>query len=155
MAVLIPGAKESITVGGRVFTDLPNLILLQGFANTAGNITTPRAGGATAGYVVPSAKTLKIQAVRLVSSTNTISRAYLLYGDTDVGMDSGSLPTTPIYLAGGGISIHSLVAGAANAVGLSGPGYNEIACDWRIPTGKYPAVGISGGGVVYLFGYLI
>ncbi len=138
------GNVPSLTVGGRVFTDLTNLIVLTA-AHSAGNLSTLRLPGASSGYQVPAGKTLKIWAIRQYTTSSYVAPTSLGYGDTDVGYNSGSTPTNPIYYS---VGANAYTAGATT-------GITETSLLFSVPTGKYVFGSTSGqqGGTT-VFGYL-
>lgn len=94
------GVIPSLTVGGRVFTDLSNLIVLYGIAQSASHTTLRKPGG-SAGYQVTSGKTLTIYAVECFTVTAAAGAAFqLIYADNDVGVGSATAFTNPVYFAG-------------------------------------------------------
>ncbi len=102
MNILVGPQIPTLSIGGRVFTDLVNLITLEGNFNAAVNgYCTLRLPSGTAGYAVTTAKTLKIVAVELmtlvVAATGTVR---IGYADTDQGVATNTAPTNPIYPAG-------------------------------------------------------
>ena len=139
-----------LSVGGRIFTDLANLIVLIGRTSTTNRYSTGRLFSASSGYQVTAAKTLKIMAgrVRTGTASNEI-QLRLGYGDTDVGQDSSSAPTNPVW-NGGDTSIAQ--------ISVIGTVATEFAADcyMNIPATKYPCIddGSTGGGCSYtLYGY--
>lgn len=145
----------SLTVGGRVFTDLTNLIVLQCYVSL-NNGCTFRKTNASSGYQVTAGKTLTIWAYRLeTANTASISNGIPYYADADIGFSSGTAPTSPVYIAGGAAStIWASTALAAQAT--STPGMKEVATEFPIPATKYAAWNWSaqnGSLMVTAFGY--
>lgn len=142
----------SLTVGGRVFTDLTNLIIIH--CGTAGSNTysTGRRPNATSGYQVPASRTLRVAAMKIayLSSTGSGTNIGLGYADNDAGLDVavGSL-TNPVHCAG---STAVPVMGAGRETGYFAAD-KETALDFTVPTGKYV---FSRGNTVAmtLYGYL-
>jgi hypothetical protein len=93
------GTIPSITVGGRVFTDLTSLKVL-----SSGVITNPRCTfrlpTGSAGYQVTAGTTLTVSAIRIVPSTTGLSVCTLAQTDNDVGLDSATAFTNPVYQGG-------------------------------------------------------
>lgn len=144
------GTIDSITVGGRVFTDLTNLIILHAGLSTGGDFSTFRKASGSAGYQVTAGKTLHIYALDAwANATNVQSSIILLYGDTDVGQTSGSGPTNPVYLAG---STTYQIADYNNGTG-GGIVYKASALDFPIPSTKYVAYLSGNLSSVVLYGY--
>lgn len=135
------GTIPSLTVGGVVFTDLSAaLIVLYGSVATTTRYTTLRRTTATAGYQTTSGKTLTIRACKItyisLTGNPTIN---LLYGDTDVGLNSSSAPTNPVYLGGDSSSSCGVLGGSSGAA--SGPvSYGETAPFFNTPSTKYSAM---------------
>lgn len=135
----------TLTIGGRVFTDLTNLIELVGIAGNT-NGTTLRKPNATSGYTVTAGKTLTIYAVRVVvSSASAGVEIGLGYADNDVGQNTATSFTNPVSLGGVG-----------NLMTLSTVGIFELAPFFQAPSTKFPYVqGLSGSGrfLVEAYGY--
>jgi hypothetical protein len=91
------GNIPTLTVAGVVYTDLTNLIVLAAYA-TGTNNGTGRRPGATSGYQVTAGKTLTIRSVLIHSSATTAPNTKFAQSDNDVGVDSGTALTSPIYL---------------------------------------------------------
>lgn len=93
------GTIETLTVAGRVFTDLTNLIILH--SKTGGQVYCGfRKSTGSAAYQVTTGKTLTVNALRYMAGTFNAAaylNFYLVYGDNAVGWDSVTGPTTPIY----------------------------------------------------------
>lgn len=145
----------SLTVGGRVFTDLTNLIVLQCYVSSNNGCTFRKTNGSS-GYQVTAGKTLTIWAYRLeTANTASISDGIPFYSDTDLGWSSPTAPTNPFYIAGGvAATIWTTTALAAQAT--STPGMKEIATEFPIPATKFPAWNWSaqnGSLMVTAFGY--
>lgn len=142
----------SLTVGGRVFTDLKNLIVLY-CGNAASNTySTARLPNATAGYEVPGGKTLRISAMRIASFSGTGSGTSIGigYSDNDAGIDVavGSL-TNPVHC--GGSTGVTIVSGGRETGYFAAD--REASTNFTVPTGKYLfARGSSLSLIVY--GYL-
>ncbi len=138
---------DSITVGGRVFTNTKNLITLMGIVNGAANgNSTLRKINASAGYVVPAAKSFRALAWR--QDFATAGQAGLVYADADIGLNAGTAFTNPVYF--GGSSLLCYIACTAITVP------KEYICDFLVPTGKYLNCSNGAGasvGLVYVFGY--
>ena len=147
------GTIPTLTVGGRVLTDLANLIELHGYVDGATNTYgTPRKPGASAGYTPSGANKFRIVAMRVVAHTTT-GNLYLSYGDNDVGVTSASAATNTVY-----IGADANLGNIFSAAGLTDdPKYAyEISVDFLIPNTKYPQVGGNAGSGVFkiqLYGY--
>jgi hypothetical protein len=150
-----PGSGiPSLTVGGRVFTDLSsNLIVLWATitASAAVKHSSLRKIGTTAGYTVTSGKTLTVQGCRFLVKTAAAGISLVFaYGDTDVSMN-GAAPTNETDSTGN--------AGFGHLIGIINPASTAQvdAPFWdTVPTGKIPEVYNSTGTIdvmVYCFGY--
>lgn len=141
-----PGGP-TIQVGGRVFTDLTNLIILRGYATNTGYSSMFQAGSSSA-YQVTAGKTLTILAIEIFSEAAD-NGAIFLYGDNDVGFN-GASPTTPVF----NFPTSTAATKLNTAVKSITSGWNY---KWTIPATKYPAFEAqSGGGVgvwVTAYGY--
>ena len=138
----------NLMVAGRTFTDLTNLIVLNGICDNTNQYATLRLPNGTSGYQVPASRTLRILAVSATFSVVTGAAAVSIgYGDTDVGFSAASAPTTPVSLSNGGRAMY-VGAGALK------PPY-EMATNFTVPTGKYPYVSNSLSlGSITVYGYL-
>lgn len=136
-----------ITVGGRVFTDLDNLIVLHGNVNGAANGNSSlRKASASAGYQVPVGKTFKIMAVE--GFVTTAGFGALGYADNDVGIASNTAFTNQVNAAN---SNNNSLAFATTATG-------NISNNFRfdVPAQKFPLITNSGNttvGQVRVYGY--
>lgn len=145
------GTSESLSIGGRVFTDLTNLIVLRAQSvGTAGHYNTFRKLNGTAGYQVTAGKTLTILAIKwnnLVASAGAGST--LLYGTNDVGLDSASAPTGATFQFGTS-SGTAVVEIDSNATSI-----HEADCNFQVPAADYPAMYSLGTGqqIVTIYGY--
>lgn len=136
------GTIPTVTIGGRVFTDLTNLLILQSFTGNASRRGTFRLG--QTGY--QAVNTLTIYALEAHAASATAMQFQLAYGDTDLGFDSASALVTPVYEFGGYAGTRHTTA----AVGVA----RQFACKHQTPTGKYPAVDfLSSSGTVTAYGY--
>ena len=149
------GLIPTLTIAGRVFTDLANLktfratVGVTNLYDTFENIYD----FTNAKYVVPGGKTLVIYAIQFWGTNSATEYFNLGYGDTSV-TNSGSAPTNPvnhnpIYPSIGGTATSSSSTTATN--------YMELAFGQGIPfpTGKYPYVtdNAAGSCLAILFGY--
>lgn len=99
------GTIDSITVGGRVFTDLTNIITLIGVCTAGTGNSSLRLLNGTAGYPVTTAKTLKILAIAVqILGTGATDSFGLGYSDNDVGFGTATAPTNPVYVGGAAIN---------------------------------------------------
>lgn len=143
-----PGTIPSITIGGRVFTDLStNLIVLISGANAAANYTTFRRPFASAGYQVTAGKTLYVTAMQYRAAA--VSAIGMGYSDNDVGLNVAGPPTNWIQMMGAAQAFDNFSA----VVGAYG---NEKAVWYPIPAGKYitwNGYGASMQNQIVLWGY--
>lgn len=152
------GAIPTITVGGRVFTDLTNLKILTGTANSGvANYTSLKNASlnATRGvYVVPAAKTFILHAVRWIQNGTTTASALggLFYGDTDLGETAAGPLTNPVGVVSGVAGIAQLADLFITHSGTPGSD-NERAIGGSVPTGKYPHFYTNAGYALSLFAY--
>lgn len=133
------GVIDTLTVGGRVFTDLANLKTLvaqEGASATTVNCTF-REVGTNTGYVVPGGKTFKLFAISIINVTANLSDSAsafdLIYADNDVGFGTNTAFTNRVYMGGAS----GLVRFASR--GLLGTSL-EVSVNFNIPAGKYPAI---------------
>lgn len=151
MGLIVSAPIPSLTVGGRVFTDLTNLIALIGYATT-GKSFTFRRHNASAGFQVTAGKTLKVYAARFITNATAAGGTApfsLCYADNDIGIDSAVAFTNQVYLGGAS----TLAALPANIASIQS-GY-EVPIYFDIPAEKYPGcnMNISGNATCWLFGY--
>lgn len=138
------GTIPSITIGGRVFTDLDNLLILG--ANMSGNkYWTFAEGNGTGDYQVPVGKTLQVLAVQTVCTTASNGVSILLYGDNAVD-NSSTPPTNPVFQFNNKNSFSAQ------------PGVHSFITDFEVPAGKYIHAldnDTSGSFGMFLFCYLV
>ena len=144
------GTIPTITVGSRVFTDLTNLIILYGYAGT-NTACTPRKWDGSSGYTPSGATKYVCHAVKCTSFSVTPARSQFGSASSDVGMDSGSLPSSPVYVAGSS-AVQELASGVSGSTGASP---YETALYFEVPNTKYAFCnGTSGIDRSYLlYGY--
>jgi hypothetical protein len=143
----------SLTIGGRTMSDLSSsLITLVGtFSNTAGYATL-RQANASAGYQVPTGKTLHLIAAQGASSVSGIFAVAFGYGTADAGLTSASAPTG--WTGMGGTS----GTNASSMVQIGGSGQFSGAIEVLVPATDYPAVvgsfSTAASAGVIAWGYL-
>lgn len=157
MANMIQAAGiPSLTIAGRTFTDLTNLVVLTGFVNgtTTTNCALRKQGG-TSGYQVPASKTFKIAAIvveALQSAAGNNSLVYLCYADNDVGISTATAFTNQVFM--GGAAAAGVIGSAANPATSS---QFQAAVQFDVPTGKYVSVQAASSAlpsaVVRVYGY--
>lgn len=131
------GTIDTLTVGGRVFTDLTNLIIL-GMANGGGFNSTFRKQYPTnvtgAGYQVTGGKSLTLWAAQILALG--ADNIQILYSDNDVGLSSGTAFTNPVYPHGNtGYYIWSSTGGVNIATSFKA--WHDINMHFVIPAAKY------------------
>lgn len=144
---IIPAAIPTLTIGGRVFTDLKNLKTLIGYCSGAGGTNTNFRTAAGAVYSVPASKSFKVCAIKFM--TATAGTYYIAYCDNDVGLASSTAPTNATYPVNSSVNLLSTPVAATNIA-------IEFPFDMTIPTGKY-IFGSGGGGsyvgTIHVYGY--
>lgn len=131
-------------LSGRCFTkaEFDALIILYCPVSANNRTTTCRLAGASAGYQATGGG---IKIVGMVSvggvgtTTNAIGSAEPIYGDTDVGYNSVSDPTTPIRIGSFSTALGISMVGLFSALSLSPP------INFTVPVNKYPAVHLATG----------
>lgn len=141
------GTIDTITVGGRVFTNLSTLITLLAHGTAANMHFTARKPFVASGYA-PSGVQFNICAVKYTTNTNQ-SEPLLAYGDNDVGQNSSSAMTNAVYVltTGGQMGIMS-----SNVAG--GPAAEIAYTGVLVPSGKYVGGNNGSGQAVWvIYGY--
>lgn len=82
------GVIDTLTIGGRVYTDLTNLIILHGAVSISGNPTTFRKANGTAGYQAVNTLTISSVVFHCVTASAGVV-GNLGYTDTDYGINNG------------------------------------------------------------------
>lgn len=149
------GTIDTLTVGGRVFTDLTNLLVLMGYtdSNTKASL---RAAIGSSGWAVTGGKTLTIYAIRTrvnvaLSATGNIFNTILLSTSVDLGMDGAGVLTGAAYMAGS-----STLSAAIVSNGTSGANtYENGHLGFTVAAGLYTTVVQTTGQPVttHVFGY--
>lgn len=126
------GTIDTITVGGRVFTNLSGLIQLYGFTIDATNrYTSVRKPSSSSGYA-PSGVIFQVSAVRIVNfNTNTQNGLAIFYSNNDLGVSSTTVPSSPVYI--GGDSTLSEIVATTTTQGSE----TIFLTDFRVPSGKF------------------
>lgn len=142
------GNIPTLTIGGRVFTDLSTLIELTGYCNTNANASLRLYSG-SAGYQVTTGKTLTIGACKLSAATSSSNVTFNLgYADNDVGLDSSTAFTSAVWR--GGSSSNRIVAFIVGSSGVSTSSV-EMGIKVNCIAQKYVAFsGVAGAGGVYI-----
>lgn len=127
----------NVNIGGRIITDLTNLIMLSGVCNGAGlgnsGLRVPFAAGAR---VVTSGKTFRVVAVSM--SVQTAGGTLLGYCDNDPGMGTNTALANAVYFATSGL-------GALNSAVNT---YTERPIQYDVPAGKYLFCSNGAGALV-------
>jgi len=145
---LIP-TQATLTVGGRVFTDLKNLILIRAHTQIAGNYSTARQLNSSTGYTPSGANKFRILAVRITLHAASAD-TQIGYGDNDVTLSSVAAPTNIVWPTGDPAGAFLTTSFAVSAFPLD---KYEIALDFLVPNGKY-IFNFSGVEASYdIFGY--
>jgi hypothetical protein len=152
IAKILSIANETLRIGGRIFTDLDNLIQILAIADTT-NYTTFRNCSTGAAYQVPGDSTLYLLAARIYVCADACGSS-ILYGDTAVS--NTIAPTNPVHHGGFAAANTNLVYlnDVADGGQLKEP--VELAIDFRVPAEKYPCFFANGGirQSCTVFGYL-
>lgn len=143
------GVIDTLTIGGRVFSDLTNLKSL-GAGVLFANYTTFRSPNSTSGYQVTTGKTFNIYAIKSYTAnvdTNAAGSFNIGYANADAGLN-GAAPSTIVYMGGD--------IGQAHILQFSSRG-NEVALatPFGVPSQKYPFVTGNSAGQIqcFAFGY--
>jgi len=148
---MLASGDKSLTVGDYTFSksELTSLVILYGHVGTDGGITAMRKQNGSAGYQVAASFKLIIKAVKVASGS--AGRVYPLYGDTDVGYNSGSLPTTPKFIGG----YTSIAAGPPAVASGSFNDQGAAYIDFEVPAAKYPTVYVAGAANISVIFYCV
>jgi hypothetical protein len=133
MSRLLAGLRPSLTVSGRVFTDLKNLLTLVARFGQASRYKSFCHPSSATGYAVTTGKNLVVEAGEVQFSALTGVQISLLYGDSSV-TDTIAAPTNPVYLTGS--------TDMAYIVGVNAATYFEtrsMNCKFTVPSTKVPA----------------
>jgi len=141
----------SLEVGGRTYTDLANLIILNCSELTALRVSECRADidgdGVWTAYKPSGATKLKISMASCYSNGN--QSIQFLIGTTNVGLDSASAPAGRInYGSHPDLFYNTVMTGAAAAAGTNPHNY---AINWTIPNNYYPHIISSSANTHCLF----
>lgn len=144
-----PAIIPSLQIGGRLITDLSNLIILYGsFSGAANGNTTLRKQDGSAGYAVTSGKTFVVVAVEIDLIVIAASTSCTFgYADNDVGVEVNTAFTNAVYTARSAsmFRIPTVTLGS----------YQRVP-NLSVPAGKYLFVTNQAGacvGSMRVFGY--
>lgn len=145
MNMNFPSTIPTLTIGGRVFTDLVNLIVMKGFLTT-GAYTGFAVSGSLAAYQVPSGKQFYCKAIEATSAAaNTLYVGYSsgVPGFNSVGAPAGFLND---YNNSNNLNIPN-TSGGNNTF--------QISSTMIVPSLYYPVVADLGATAVglTLYGY--
>jgi hypothetical protein len=150
---LLPGsAIPYLTVGGRVFTDLKNLVVVTGGFDGTNTNSSCREWNGSAGYQVPVGKRLVIFAAQVNCIIFTTTCFYTIcYSDNDVGVYGTTAFTNKVTLGNSASSIAYMPI--VSAVGKT----EQAGVLGIVPAQKYVGLCKNIGDaytLVTLFGYL-
>lgn len=130
-----PSAVSSLIVGGRVFTEVDQLINLVGYQSGATNIrATFRKTNGSAGYEVPVGKSFRVMAWEYNNQDQNVADGLALcYTDNDVGINTSTAFTNPVWLGG------DASAAAVSTRGVQKPALQNQsgAIEFLVPAGKF------------------
>lgn len=128
MAQLLAGQRPSLTIANRVFTVFTGLIRVHGVCGSNSNATF-RKSASSSGYTPSGSTAFRLWAVKTICRTAAGVLPKIAYSDNDVGQDSASSLTNPVYV--GGNSAMDWPAGSA--IGSA----SEYDCDFLVANTKY------------------
>lgn len=147
---MIPGGP-TITVGGRVFTDLANLITLTVICSN-GKYSTFREYDGTP-YTPSGSNDFRVLAGRVIfgSAASAATTSNIVYGTNDVGVDSAVAPAGVQKAGGtdaGSVPLNSTPTFLAEI---------DFGSGFLVPNGNYPAIlrndATSGVNGYQIYGY--
>lgn len=150
-ATYIP-TQETITVGGKTFTNIANLKILYFALGGANGWSTARLQDGTAGYTPSGANKFRVLGIKLrisvaptAAGTLTIQQA-----DNDSGMATTTASINPVYLGGDPDSAY-LLYGSSWTAGSR----HEFNLDFVIQNTKYLTFTGDGTSVIHgeVYGY--
>lgn len=144
------GTIPTLTIGGRVFTDLTTIKML--YARQGGDVRSSfRLANGTSGYAVTGGTTLTVYAVAIIPNDSSTIGFQLAYSDNDVGSDTNTAFTNPVYWMGASNALHQVAA-----VGSGMPeAVRSFALNFQVLAAKYPGLQISTAArfSMILYGY--
>ena len=146
---LVPGVRPILEVGGKVFTNVGSLIVLWNYSSASATPrSTARKTFTGSGYTPSGTKTFEIGAIRVTSDTSSAVQLRFAYVDADIGFDTTTSFTNPVYGAGNSnVRTHH----AYPTAGI----YQQLGMYAIVPNAKYIGVEL-GTNSVYIgnfFGY--
>ncbi len=145
------GVIDTLTIGGRVFTDLTTILCLY-TKGTSTNRCTFRLYGSQsgAGYVVTGGKTLRIYAYYLQSPSASVVSALIAQTDNDIGLGAATAFSNPIYFG-------TESSTTADPIQIPAATTQSQAASplGKVLAGKYLSLDNNGGGtsLVTAYGY--
>lgn len=141
-ASYIPSAIGTLKFGGVTIPATANIIQMTATVQTSGRWGTFATMTGTSGRPTTGGKVLACYGIVISQYTTGAPSCQLLYGGTDIGIDSASAPQNPTY-SGNGASAYQYGCGAT-----SGCSYSIY---WTVPQGHFPAVKCAGTGSAVLY----
>jgi len=130
-SLINPSMADSISIGGRTILNPNSKIWLYGKQGTNAGCTF-RALGASSGYQVTAGKTLRVLALIGISNSATGTIGMLLaQSDNDIGLDSATALTNPVYISGsaGNFWFQQDLTGDPSRI--------EMPCNFTVAATKY------------------
>lgn len=146
------GVIDTLTIGGRVFTNLASLITLVGGTTDLANPRTvfrKTTSGTATGYA-PSGVTFKFAAVH-VKVNDVTGDGWLgniCYADNDVGFSSATAFTNPVFMTSG--ASFTITPFVSSSFDTDNVGESFYYPDFVVPSGKF--VSMQSGAIV--IGYI-
>ena len=150
MTIAIAVNREALIVGGRIFMDFTNILILH--AGLDSNSYQTFLTESQTNYQVTGGTQYRISGVRLIEGVVAATPYAIGYGDTAVSQ-SAAAPTNLVKFAGGAGRLGQINAGATVNVGAYGI---EFSPSWLVPASKYPVLyNVSGSAysATFLYGY--
>lgn len=149
-----PTSIASLNMAGRTITDFKNLIKLVGFCNGSALSTTFRKVDETSGYLPSGTKGFRPVLLTWYPTVITAAGDSITYsyGDADVGLNSASAITNPVY-PGGSTNTGQITVGATSTVGNQ---YAVIPPPFKTINGKYTNATCNQANTAFrmtLYGY--
>jgi len=146
MALYVPPPSvPSLTVAGRTFTDLKNLIVTSGgFAGAANGQCTPRRGSGSSGYLPSGSKAFRVLAIQFYAvSVAPGSFVGYFYCDNDLGIATATAATNGVYP---GNDARCSYISSATSLATTDKSV-EFVVDFLVPNGKYFSVTSNGSAL--------
>ena len=150
MTMLLSSSRDALAVGGRLITDVDNIVHLRANFNS-GNLSVMKTVGGpivsnAAGFSPTTGTHFVVMALEWSAGTVTTGTNFNVgYNDSDVGYDNTQGAATNLTTAGGNIEVGFFRMDASTTSG-------EHAMFFTVPTGKFPvAVGGTGNNDNIIF----